>query len=69
MKQTIKGKQQPFFAAFLEAQQNLSAEEQETLQGGQTLKYPSDKEDGLGTGPINDGYQTQKYPSDSDEGV
>lgn len=69
MKKANEGGQKPFFAAFLEAQDKLSKEEQQTVQGGMTLKYPSDKEDGIGgvTSPAKDGYQTQKYPSDGDD--
>ena len=66
----------PFFANFLENQ--ISKEEQNILQGGatsvladgaQTMKYPSDSEDGPGnqTKPALDTAQTMKYPSDSDE--
>ncbi len=69
MKKSIKGGQKPFFAGFLEQQEHLSEEELQSLQGGLTQKFPSDKEDGPGgnTGPAKDGYQTQKYPSDGDE--
>lgn len=64
----------PFFARFLEGQslEDLSEQESEVIIGGtcgvtnkkndqlvQTLKYPSDQEDG--------GITTKKYPSDSDE--
>lgn len=74
-----KDLKKPFFANFLENQ--LSNEEKNTVQGGdiitlktadtlQTLKYPSDNEDGPG-GPITlkslDMMQTMKYPSDNDE--
>ena len=67
----------PFFANFLENQ--MSKEEQGSLQGGgitsvladnaQTMKYPSDSEEGPGnqTKPAADVSQTMKYPSDSDE--
>ena len=66
----------PFFANFLENQ--ISKDEQNAVQGGatsvladsaQTMKYPSDSEDGPGnpTKPIYDTAQTMKYPSDSDE--
>lgn len=66
----------PFFANFLESQ--ISKDEQSILQGGatsvladnaQTMKYPSDSEDGPGnqTKPALDTAQTMKYPSDSDE--
>lgn len=67
----------PFFANFLENQ--ISKNEQNEIQGGavtsvladtvQTMKYPSDSEDGPGnpTKPIYDTAQTMKYPSDSDE--
>jgi len=53
-----KDKKKPFFARYLETQQL------EEVTGGkppfQTLKYPSDKEEG--------GYEvTMKYPSDDDE--
>ncbi|MBX9253576.1 microviridin/marinostatin family tricyclic proteinase inhibitor [Desmonostoc muscorum CCALA 125] len=60
----------PFFARFLEGQsfEDLSDEESEGFSGGgctskkndelvQTLKFPSDQEDGV----------TKKYPSDNDE--
>jgi hypothetical protein len=60
----MKQKQSPFFAKFLEEQQ-----EKEVVGGAaptsvlkdapQTMKYPSDSED----------YVTMKYPSDNDEGV
>ena len=59
----------PFFAHFLE-DQNLSGSETEAVQGGQTLKYPSDLEEhtskvtDLDGGPI---HVTLKVPSDSDE--
>jgi len=54
----------PFFARFLEGQnvEEISDEESEAVSGGakyQTLKYPSDNEDG--------GIVTKKYPSDNDE--
>ncbi|MBG1259529.1 microviridin/marinostatin family tricyclic proteinase inhibitor [Nostoc commune] len=64
----------PFFARFLEGQsfEDLSDKESEGIGGGscdltskkkdaiaQTLKFPSDQEDGV----------TKKYPSDSDEQV
>ncbi|MCL6752268.1 microviridin/marinostatin family tricyclic proteinase inhibitor [Nostoc sp. CCCryo 231-06] len=64
----------PFFARFLEGQsfEDLSDKESEAIGGGscgvtkkekdelvQTLKFPSDQEDGV----------TKKYPSDSDEQV
>lgn len=66
----------PFFANFLENQ--ISKDEQNAVQGGatsvladsaQTMKYPSDSEDGPGgqTKPSADIYETMKYPSDSDE--
>jgi hypothetical protein len=68
----------PFFANFLENQ--ISKDEQNALQGGaitsilrdnvQTMKYPSDSEEGPGgevTKPVLDTAQTMKYPSDSDE--
>ena len=66
----------PFFANFLENQ--ISKDEQNAVQGGatsvltdnvQTMKYPSDSEDGPEnpTKPIYDTAQTMKYPSDSDE--
>lgn len=70
-------KKKPFFANFLENQ--LSGEEQNAVQGGagtdkladtyQTLKYPSDQEDGPGgsTKPTLDVVVTMKYPSDGDE--
>lgn len=54
----------PFFARFLDGQnvEEISDEESEGVSGGckvQTLKYPSDNEDG--------GVVTKKYPSDNDE--
>ncbi|MCL9804624.1 microviridin/marinostatin family tricyclic proteinase inhibitor [Flavobacterium amniphilum] len=67
----------PFFASFLENQ--MSKEEANAVQGGaitsvlrdtvQTMKYPSDGEEGPGgtTKPSADVYETMKYPSDSDE--
>ena len=66
----------PFFSNFLENQ--MSKDEQNALQGGatspladgaQTMKYPSDSEDGPGnpTKPSADIAETMKYPSDSDE--
>jgi len=69
-------KKKPFFANFLENQ--LSNQETTALQGGatstlsdsaQTLKYPSDSEDGPGgqTKPALDTVVTMKYPSDDDE--
>ena len=70
-------KKKPFFANFLENQ--LSNQETTALQGGgtttslsdsaQTMKYPSDGEDGPGgsTKPALDEAQTMKYPSDNDE--
>lgn len=47
---TIK---KPFFARFLESQ------ELEKVNGGGTLKFPSDRDE--------DRNETMKYPSDSDE--
>ena len=71
-------KKKPFFANFLENQ--LSNQETTALQGGaattgvlsdsaQTMKYPSDSEDGPGgsTKPALDVVVTMKYPSDDDE--
>jgi hypothetical protein len=67
----------PFFANFLESQ--LSEQETTSVQGGtvttkpydlvQTMKYPSDSEEGPGgsTKPAMDEVQTMKYPSDNDE--
>lgn len=67
----------PFFANFLESQ--LSEQETTSVQGGavttkpsdmvQTMKYPSDSEDGPGgsTKPTIDIVVTMKYPSDDDE--
>lgn len=60
----------PFFANFLENQ--ISKDEQTKIQGSapmQTLKYPSDGEDGPGniTKPSVDIAHTMKYPSDNDE--
>jgi hypothetical protein len=43
----------PFFARFLESQ------ELEKVNGGGTLKFPSDRDE--------DGDRTLKYPSDGDE--
>ncbi|MBN9286154.1 MULTISPECIES: microviridin/marinostatin family tricyclic proteinase inhibitor [Flavobacterium] len=73
-----KDLKKPFFANFLENQ--LTNEEKNSVQGGdiitlkatdtlQTLKYPSDNEDGPGpvTVPRYDLLQTMKYPSDNDE--
>lgn len=48
-----KTTKKPFFARFLESQELAK------VQGGGTLKYPSDKDEGD---------VTMKYPSDSDEG-
>lgn len=67
MKKETKSIQKPFFAHFLE-DQDLSGSEKDAIQGGATLKYPSDREDS--TGRIADdtgGYVTMKVPSDSDE--
>lgn len=66
----------PFFANFLENQ--MSEQETSAVQGGadttkltdnvQTMKYPSDSEDGPGgTKPTVDVLVTMKYPSDDDE--
>lgn len=69
----------PFFAKFLENQ--MSENESSAVKGGtgedtskttdtyQTLKYPSDSEDGPGggTNPLKDAEVTLKYPSDGDE--
>ncbi|MEH2124078.1 microviridin/marinostatin family tricyclic proteinase inhibitor [Nostoc sp.] len=69
----------PFFARFLEEQslEDLSDEQSKAIIGGcnnatnknndelvQTLKFPSDQEDGTtGTNPLYDDYAvTQKYP-------
>jgi hypothetical protein len=71
-----KNLKKPFFANFLENQ--LSNEETSIVQGGitnklsdnvQTMKYPSDSEEGPGdtTKPTLDLLQTMKYPSDNDE--
>lgn len=49
-----KTTKKPFFARFLESQELAK------VQGGTTLKYPSDKDE-----EVN---QTLKYPSDGDEG-
>ncbi|MDZ8263210.1 microviridin/marinostatin family tricyclic proteinase inhibitor [Nostoc sp. ChiQUE01b] len=76
----------PFFARFLEGQsiEDLSDQESKAILGGcnnvtnkendelvQTLKYPSDQEDGAVTKKYpsdSDEYAvTEKYPSDSDE--
>ncbi|MGS2762102.1 microviridin/marinostatin family tricyclic proteinase inhibitor [Sinomicrobium sp. M5D2P9] len=75
MKKENKSLKKPFFANFLEHQ--VSGEEQESVQGGATLKFPSDQEeDGSGTTstitkPVLDqdggGDVTQKFPSDDDE--
>jgi hypothetical protein len=48
-----KTTKKPFFARFLETQELAKVE------GGGTLKYPSDSDEGD---------VTMKYPSDSDEG-
>ncbi|MEH2438605.1 MAG: microviridin/marinostatin family tricyclic proteinase inhibitor [Nostoc sp.] len=78
----------PFFARFLEGQsfEDLSDEESEGIGGGncgvtkkekdelvQTLKFPSDQEDGVTKKYPSDSdeqmFVTQKYPSDGDEHV
>lgn len=71
----VTGKQQPFFAKFLENQ--LQKEAENNIQAGATLKYPSDIEDESKkypsdqeddtTKPALDQYHTDKYPSDNDE--
>ncbi len=60
----------PFFANFLESQ--VSENELQKVNGGTdavTLKFPSDGEDGPGSGTdrTKDVHQTMKYPSDNDE--
>ncbi|MBC9797783.1 microviridin/marinostatin family tricyclic proteinase inhibitor [Sinomicrobium weinanense] len=76
MKKESQGLKKPFFANFLEHQ--VSEEKKETVQGGTTLKFPSDQEDDGGgvisatvTSPVLDqdkgGDVTQKFPSDDDE--
>ena len=52
----------PFFARFLEGQgtEELSDEEMQAIAGGQTRKYPSDRDEML---------TTTKYPSDGDESL
>lgn len=62
---THDGLKKPFFDRFLEHQ--LEEKERLEIQGGATLKYPSDKEDGLYTKPVLDIEHTLKYPSDGDE--
>ncbi len=70
------GSQQPFFAKFLENQIKKAAET--NVQGGATLKYPSDLEEAETTKypsdqeddrtkPAADVLHTDKYPSDNDE--
>ncbi|WP_437575620.1 microviridin/marinostatin family tricyclic proteinase inhibitor [Sorangium sp. So ce887] len=50
----------PFFARFLEDQKRVRTGVKAGKPTAQTLKYPSDQEDG----PI---FTTLKYPSDGDE--
>ena len=74
----------PFFARFLEGQnfEDLSEQESEAISGGscgvtkkkkdpiaQTLKYPSDQEDGVTKKAPSDSDEafTNKYPSDGDD--
>ncbi len=66
MKKENQCAKKPFFAHFLE-DQNLS--DTETVQGGATLKYPSDQEESTSrtTDVTGGGYVTLKVPSDSDE--
>lgn len=70
------GFQQPFFVKFLENQ--LKKEAETNVQGGATLKYPSDLEEAETnkypsdqeddrTKPAADVPHTDKYPSDNDE--
>ncbi|WP_118972683.1 microviridin/marinostatin family tricyclic proteinase inhibitor [Taibaiella koreensis] len=71
-----QGLAKPFFAGFLENQ--LKKPSETAVQGGQTLKfpsdleeaqtnkYPSDQEDDV-TKPAADIRHTDKYPSDGDE--
>ncbi|CAN97343.1 hypothetical protein predicted by Glimmer/Critica [Sorangium cellulosum So ce56] len=56
----------PFFARFLEDQKRVRTGVKAGRPPFQTLKYPSDQEDGGGGGkdPI---FTTLKYPSDGDE--
>lgn len=72
-----QGLAKPFFAGFLENQLKKTTET--AVQGGQTLKfpsdleeaqtnkYPSDQEDATTTKPAADIRHTDKYPSDGDE--
>lgn len=71
-----QGLAKPFFAAFLENQLRKTAET--SVQGGATLKYPSDLEEAqtnkypsdqedAATKPTADIRHTDKYPSDGDE--
>jgi hypothetical protein len=68
MKKETKSIQKPFFAHFLE-DQDLSGPEKDAVQGGATLKYPSDREDNTSrtADDTGGGYVTLKVPSDSDE--
>lgn len=68
MKKETQSAKKPFFAHFLE-DQNLSGSETDAVQGGATLKYPSDREDNTSrtTDIAGGGYVTLKVPSDSDE--
>jgi hypothetical protein len=56
----------PFFARFLEDQKRVRTGVKAGRPPFQTMKYPSDQEDGGGGGkdPI---FTTLKYPSDGDE--
>lgn len=57
MKNAEKEKtEMPFFAKYLEGQESLNVKT--SVKAGQTLKYPSDRDE-------QD--HTLKYPSDSDE--
>jgi hypothetical protein len=95
-KQNLKAKAVPFFARYLEGQdcEELSEQEAESIRGGdsksipdlprkkliQTMKAPSDHEDGGGGGVMTlkypsdhedgggGGIATRKYPSDNEEG-
>ena len=72
MQKETQSAKKPFFAHFLE-DQNLSGPETAAVQGGATLKYPSDWEDNTSRttdvidGGGGGGHVTMKVPSDSDE--
>jgi hypothetical protein len=75
MKKNNEGLKKPFFAEFLENQ--IENDNANSVQGGitnpqvdiaQTMKYPSDQEDGPTT-KITDMAHTMKYPSDGDDDI